>query len=202
MISSASGFSLSHRAMSAMLLCTVAAGAVGSPITLRFHYASAAVGVGTGGSVQPGRTPRAQPEVDFRFLDVAVGPRLGGGFSVMPWLVVAENMPFYYYTDEPYSYTTSLGVIAVWRSSRDSFRGVCELAAGFRGCDGWGIIWPGNRFVDATVSAGSRFWFLSPSVDVGWRRELPLHGLEPPAGILRDRFWLVLRVGMGGVFGL
>lgn len=174
--------------------------ASGVPVTLRWHWASIAAG-----RIIPGSWPAERSWVNqggVRILDVAVGPRIGDRLSVMPWLVVGEDIWGYAWTTEDFSVYTTAGLLATWNATPARQPRDLMLAAGFRVCPGWSIWWGGDRFVDAMVSVGKTVWVVNPSLDVGWRYEFRPDGTAPPISTPHGRFWAVLRVGLGGTYEL
>jgi hypothetical protein len=182
--------------VAAAILCltlTTPAGAM--PLATRAHLVS--IGLG---SVHP--APSLSPgEGQLRALDVAIGPRLRDNFAVMAWLVPAEAIPSYYRTQNNWAVMSSGGVMATWMSSASRWQTLAVTAA-VRGCNGWGLVSPGARFVEAAIGAGATLWAFNPAVEVGWRYEFtPAGEVEGPHWTLpHDRVWFMLKVGLGGVY--
>lgn len=159
------------------------------------HVISAAGGHITGGrSATDGRLAN---EADVRLLDIGVGPRLGGGWSVLGCATFCEVLPQYIHSEDLFT-STVLGVGVVYAPSLDESPRAPTCFALARGCNEWGPVYPYARFVEATLGIGFTHLVVNPSVEVSWRHEFggPAYLDEYARGRLR----VVLRLGVGGFY--
>lgn len=166
------------------------------PVVLKTHL----VALGGGRSI-PGDCQAFINEYNLRFMDVAVGTRISPRCAVVGRFTLGERL-MSYYSYEPFFLATSIGVSAILCSSLRARPHGLVLVGSLRGSNGWGVVWPHVKFLEAAVGAGMTFWGLNPEFELGWRREFkPIYGYPYPER-WHDSFVLVGRVGLGGWYEL
>lgn len=183
----------------ALVLCIAACPAL--PIVSRIHVFSLAAG-----RIEPTvtrGTPRLLNELDYRFLDLAAGPRIGPAWALMATCTAVEYQSDYAHSNEPIYLATVIGLSVVHARSLRSAPHSLVLSGNFRGTAGWGVF-PVVKFTELSAEASTTYWGASPSVELSWRHEFfPFEGGEPPAPwseVSRDRFRLAVRVALGGTY--